>query len=45
MDTRGTFHRPAQPYGGNKGGLDEVWIPDPAKQVRLERVSGANPEY
>lgn len=38
-DTTGVTRREALPLHGNKGGLDEVVIPDPAKQVELRRVS------
>ena len=43
--TEGVRTRGALELHGNKGGLDEVLVPDPSKQIRLERVSGVNPEY
>ena len=30
---------------GNEGGLPEFEIPSPEMQIKIERVSGANPEY
>ena len=44
-DATGVIQRPALSVHGNRGGLDEVVIPDPRRQVRIERVSGVNPEY
>jgi hypothetical protein len=37
--------RPAQPLGPNRGGWDEVIVPDPTSQLRTTRVSGVNPEF
>ena len=35
----------ATPFHGKGGGLDEVIVPDPTRQIDLERVSGVNPEF
>jgi RHS repeat-associated protein len=35
----------AAPGAGGPGGLPEVLVPDPARQIRLTRVSGANPPF
>jgi len=43
-DMKGIKTKAATPLHGNKGGLPEVVIPDPEKQVKLERVSGVNPK-
>ena len=37
--------RPAEPLGPNRGGWDEVLVPDPVTQLRPTRVSGVNPEF
>lgn len=42
---KGITPRDALPLHGNKGGLDELVVPDPAKQIRVDRVSGVNPEF
>ncbi|MCK9614270.1 MAG: hypothetical protein M0R48_02055 [Candidatus Omnitrophica bacterium] len=44
-NSSGVTVKSAEPIYGNPGGLTEVVIPDSSTQVRLERVSGANPEY
>ncbi len=44
-NTKGVTTRKALPLNGNKGGLDEVLIPDPKNQIRIDRVSGVNPEF
>ena len=44
-NTKGVAQRDALSLHGNKGGLDELVVPDPAKQIRVDRVSGANPEF
>ncbi|MEM7765840.1 MAG: RHS repeat-associated core domain-containing protein, partial [Pseudomonadota bacterium] len=44
-NTDGVTRREALPLDGNRGGLDEVIIPDPQNQVDLSRVSGVNPEF
>jgi len=44
-DTKGVTQREALPLHGNKGGLDELVVPDPTKQIRIDRVSGVNPEF
>jgi RHS repeat-associated protein len=44
-DTKDVTRRNALPLHGNKGGLDELVIPNSSKQVKVTRVSGANPEY
>ena len=36
---------PAKPLGQNRGGWDEVFVPDPPAQLKVRRVSGANPEF
>ncbi len=41
----GVTTRRALSLDGNKGGLDEVRVPDPKNQIELERVSGVNPEF
>lgn len=45
VNTEGVTQRTALPLHGNKGGLDELTVPDAANQVRVDRVSGANPEF
>lgn len=35
----------ADPLDGNKGGLDQVYIPKPENQVELDKVSGVNPPF
>ena len=37
--------RPAEPLGENRGGWDEVLVPDPLSQLRTTRISGVNPEF
>jgi hypothetical protein len=37
--------RSALPLDGNKGGIDEVIIPDPVTQINLKSVKGINPEF
>jgi len=44
-DATGITTRKALPLDGNKGGLPEVLIPNAKKQVAIDRVSGANPEF
>ena len=44
-NTKGVTQRDALSLHGNKGGLDELVVPNPAKQIRVDRVSGANPEF
>ncbi|NOY84050.1 MAG: hypothetical protein GXO96_04355 [Nitrospirae bacterium] len=44
-DTRGVTQREALSLHGNKGGLDEVVVPKPGEQIRVDRVSGVNPEF
>ena len=44
-NTEGVLQRRALPLEGKPGGLDEVVIPDPRRQIELERVSGVNPEF
>jgi len=44
-NTKGVAQRDALSLHGNKGGFDELVVPDPAKQIRVDRVSGANPEF
>ena len=44
-DVDGVTHKPADSLQGQRGGIDEVVIPNPELQVRIERVSGVNPEY
>ncbi|MBN1113101.1 MAG: hypothetical protein JXA53_09345, partial [Bacteroidales bacterium] len=44
-DSTGITTRKALELDGNKGGLDEVLIPNSEKQVNLEKVSGQNPEF
>lgn len=44
-DTTGITTRSALPLNGNIGGLDEVLIPNPASQVRINNVSGVNPPF
>jgi RHS repeat-associated protein len=41
-DVTGVTTRQSLPLDGNRGGLPEVIIPDPAEQVSLTRVSGVN---
>ena len=45
-DTTGVTSTPggAASLGGNRGGLDEVVIPNPGQQVEVTGVSGVNPE-
>ena len=45
MTTRGVTVRASLPGAGGPGGLPEVVIPNAIKQVRLTRVSGANPPF
>lgn len=44
-NAKGVTQRDALPLHGNNGGLDELVVPDPANQVRVDRVSGVNPEF
>ena len=44
-DTAGVTQREALSVHGNRGGLDELVVPDPARQIRVDRVSGVNPEF
>ena len=37
--------RSALPFNGNPGGLTEYIIPNPNSQLRIIRISGANPEF
>ena len=45
LGVNGVTHRPANSLQGQRGGIDEVVIPNPELQVRIERASGVNPEY
>lgn len=45
MDSSGVTVRSALPLDGNKGGLPEWVIPNAAEKVRIDRVSGVNPEF
>jgi hypothetical protein len=36
---------PAHPLDGNRGGLPELIVPDPAKQIKIVRVVGVNPRF
>lgn len=42
VDNTGVGVRNALPLDGNPGGLKEFTVPEPAKQIKLERVSGNN---
>jgi RHS repeat-associated protein len=44
-DVTGVTKGKAIPLDGNVGGLDELRIPHPRRQIELDRVSGLNPEY
>ena len=44
-NTKGVTQRDALPLDGNKGGIDEVLVPDPVNQIEIDRVSGVNPEF
>ncbi|MGQ0592133.1 MAG: hypothetical protein ACT4QB_05640, partial [Gammaproteobacteria bacterium] len=44
-NAKGVTQRDALPLHGNNGGLDELVVPNPDKQIRVDRVSGANPEF
>jgi RHS repeat-associated protein len=44
-NSRGCVFKIADSLAGNRGGLPEVVIPDPARQVVLTRVSGVNPPF
>lgn len=44
-NTKGVKQNYAAPLHGNKGGLDELIVPNPNKQIRIKRVSGVNPEF
>jgi hypothetical protein len=44
-DTRGVRRRRAEPVHGNRGGLDEVLIPDAERKIDLRGVEGLNPEF
>lgn len=44
-NTKGVAQRDALSVHGNKGGLGELVVPNPGKQIRVDRVSGANPEF
>lgn len=39
------MQRDTLPLHDNKGGFDELVIPDPVRQIRIDRVSGVNPEF
>lgn len=41
----GVWQRPAQPLDGNRGGLHELIVSNPAAQVQMTRVSGVNPPF
>jgi len=43
-NTKGVITRKALPYDGNKGGVDEVLVPDAVKKIELKSVQGINPE-
>jgi hypothetical protein len=42
-DDDGVLVRPAAALDGNPGGVTEFFVPDPEKQIELQRVSGLNP--
>ncbi|MGH8489620.1 MAG: RHS repeat domain-containing protein [Gammaproteobacteria bacterium] len=42
---KGVTQRDALPLDGNRGGLDELVVPDPDRQISVDRVSGVNPEF
>lgn len=44
-NVEGVETRDALPLDGNTGGLDELVVPNPARQIEVERVSGVNPEF
>ena len=44
-DATGVTTRGAIPLHGNPGGLPEIVVPNPSTQIRVIRVSGANPEF
>ncbi|MCC7047272.1 MAG: hypothetical protein IT562_11220 [Alphaproteobacteria bacterium] len=44
-DTRGIGRRNAESLHGNRGGLDEVLIPDAESKIDLRSVEGLNPEF
>ncbi|MEW6113962.1 MAG: pre-toxin TG domain-containing protein, partial [Thermodesulfobacteriota bacterium] len=44
QNTRGITLKPADPLHGNTGGLSEIVIPNPQKQIKLQNVQGVNPE-
>lgn len=45
LDTEGIRSQPAEPLHGNPGGNTEYIVPNPEKQIKIEKVSGANPEF
>jgi len=45
QNTKGITLKPADPLHGNPGGLPEVVVPNPQKQIKLQNVQGLNPEF
>ena len=45
QNTDGILIKQADPLHGNKGGFPEAVIPNPQKQVILQKVEGLNPEF
>jgi hypothetical protein len=45
QDTTGITLKPADPLHGKAGGLSEIVIPNPQKQIKLQNVQGINPEF
>ena len=45
VDLNGVKTREALPLDGNYGGLDEVVVSNPQRQIQIDRVSGVNPPF
>ena len=45
INTKGFRYQLATPCDGNPGGLQEILVPNPQTQIRLQSVMGVNPEF
>ena len=45
INTKGFRYQLAAPCDGNPGGLQEILVPNPETQIRLQSVMGVNPEF